>query len=241
MKIIIANWKMYLDAKAAVALAKKIRTVKSKNIVIVAPSFTDIAPVKTALGKSKIALSAQDMATTDCGAYTGAVCGKDLKALGVKYVILGHSERRKYFGETYEMVNKKIKHALAVGLIPILCVGESAEEKRAGKTISIVAAQLKTALQGINIPLRQGYAGQVKKMFIAYEPIWAIGTGNPENPEDANKVQTFIKSKVPSAKILYGGSVDPKNFAEFLAQPNIDGLLVGGASTKWEQFKEIIK
>lgn len=222
---------MYLDAKAAVILAKKIWTVKTKNTVILAPSFTDIALVKTALGKSKIALSAQDMATTDCGAYTGAVCGKDLKALGVEYVILGHSERRKYFGETYEMVNKKIKLALKIGLLPILCVGESAEEKRAKKTLSVVAAQLKMALAGI----------KNKKIIIAYEPVWAIGTGNPENPKDANDVQIFIKSKVPSAKVLYGGSVDSKNFASFLAQKNIDGLLVGGASTKWEEFSKIIK
>lgn len=231
MKIIIANWKMYLDAKAAVALAKKIRTVKSKNAVIVAPSFADIAPVKTALGKSKVALSAQDMATTDCGAYTGAVCGKDLKGLGVKYVILGHSERRKYFGETYEMVNKKIKLALKIGLLPILCVGESAEEKRAGKTLSVVASQLKTALAGI----------KNKKIIIAYEPIWAIGTGNPENPEDANKVQGEIKKFTGDVPVLYGGSVDSKNFTGFLAQKNIDGLLVGGASTKWEEFSKIIK
>lgn len=229
-KIIIANWKMYLDAKAAVVLAKKIRTVKSKNTIIIAPSFTDIAPVKKALGKSKIAISSQDMAPTDCGAYTGSVCGKDLKELGVKYVILGHSERRKYFGETYEMVNKKIKHAQKIGLIPILCVGERDIEKRAGKTLPVVASQLKTALRGVS----------AQKLIIAYEPVWAIGTGNPENPENANMVQGEIKKQVGNAPVLYGGSVDAKNFAGFLAQKNIDGLLVGGASTKWEEFKKII-
>ena len=156
MKIIIANWKMYLDAKVAVALAKKIKTIKTKNTIILAPSFTDIAPVKTAIGKSKITLSAQDMAPTDCGAYTGSICGKDLKELGVKYVILGHSERRKYFGETYEMVNKKIKHALKIGLLPILCVGESEKEKKAGKTLKVDTKS----------------SGNLKGIFIGIRTIW---------------------------------------------------------------------
>ena len=211
-------------------MAKKIKTAKIKNTVVLAPSFTDIAPVKTAIGKSKIALAAQDMAPTNCGAYTGSVCGKDLKELGVKYVILGHSERRKYFGETYKMVNKKIKHAIEIGLVPVLCVGESSQEKKAGKTLGVVRSQLKTALEKIN----------TNNIIIAYEPIWAVGTGNPENPQDANLVQGEIKKQAGNVPVLYGGSVDSKNFAEFLAQENIDGLLVGGASTKWEQFSKII-
>ena len=228
MKIIIANWKMYLPVKDAIVLAKKIKTAKTKNKVIIAPSFPIISAVKKVCGALDVA--SQDVSWADYGAYTGEVAAVDLKELGCQYAIIAHSERRKYANETYERANTKIIQSQKAGLTPVLCVGESIEEKRAGKTLEVVKNQLKVALKNID----------TKNFIIAYEPIWAIGTGNPENPQNANMVQGEIKKQVGDVPVLYGGSVDKDNFASFLAEKNIDGLLVGGASTKWEQFKKII-
>ncbi len=235
MKIIIANWKMYLNGKDAVALAKKLAPLRqgsagqAKNKIILAPSFTALPAVAKVAGK--LDLAGQNMSWQGYGAYTGEICGEELKLLGCEYIILGHSERRKYCKETDEMIGQKVKYAQKLGLTPVLCVGETEEEKKAGKTLEVVKRQLKIALDGVD----------TKKLIVAYEPVWAIGTGNPENPENANMVQGEIKKQAGNAPVLYGGSVDSKNFAGFLAQKNIDGLLVGGASTKWDEFSKIIK
>ncbi len=241
MKIIIANWKMYLSEKDAIALAVKIAKVKTGNKVILAPSFTAIPAVTKAV---KLSIAGQNMFWQGYGAYTGEICGEELKSLGCKYVILGHSERRKYYKETDEMIRQKVEYAQKLGLTPVLCVGETEEEKKAGKTLEVVKRQLKIALQTIGL-------AKPNKIIIAYEPVWAIGTGNPENPQNANMVQGEIKKQAgtllrqgsagQALPVLYGGSVDSKNFSGFLAEKNIDGFLVGGASTKWEEFKEIIQ
>ncbi len=249
---------MYLSEKDAIALAKKIAKVKTGNKVILAPSFTAIPAVGRAV---KLPIAGQNMFWQGYGAYTGEICGEELKSLGCKYVILGHSERRKYYKETDEMIGQKVKYAQKLGLTPVLCVGETEEEKKAGKTLEVVKRQLKIALLHMSFPRRResriftgspnsrpdaGLVGDdnkvdTKKLIIAYEPVWAIGTGNPENPQNANMVQGEIKKQAGNAPVLYGGSVDSKNFAGFLAQKNIDGLLVGGASTKWDEFSKIIK
>ena len=230
-KIIVANWKMYLSAKDAVFLAKKVAKIRLRNkSLVLAPPFTAVEAVKKVAGKN-VSLAGQDVFWSDYGAYTGEICGKDLKDLGCEYVIVGHSERRKYFQETDEMANKKVRYAQKTGLTPILCVGETVGEKKAGRTLDIIRRQLTIALNGAN----------AKKIIIAYEPVWAIGTGNPENPRNADVVQGEIKKITGANIVLYGGSIDKNNFAEFLAQKSIDGLLIGGASAKWDELKEIIK
>ncbi|MFA5133687.1 MAG: triose-phosphate isomerase [Patescibacteria group bacterium] len=233
MKIIVGNWKMYLDEKQSVAFAKKLNKLTPKHKFIICPSFTSIEPVGRVLDFKKMSLGSQDAFWSDFGAYTGEVSALDLKRLKCKYIILGHSERRKYFGETYETVNKKLKHVLEIGLTPIVCVGESAEERKAKKTWAVIKKQLDTAFRGIK---------KDKQILVAYEPIWAIGTGNPETPEDANKIQKAIKKnlKSPKIKVLYGGSVDAKNYKSFLKEKNIDGLLIGGASVKFKEISKII-
>lgn len=233
-KIIIANWKMYLGTHKAVILAKKIRDAQKKHEVIIAPSFTAIEEVAMVLAQSGIDVCAQNMFYDDYGAYTGEICGQDLLDIGCKYVILGHSERRKYFKETYEMVNKKLLRALKLGLKPIICVGEELNERRAGKTWDILKHQLKTALKGIK---------KSDEIIIAYEPIWAIGTGHPETPKDAEKIHKAIKKFFldRNDKVVYGGSIDENNAKNFLKISDIDGLLVGGASANSDKFSKIIK
>jgi triosephosphate isomerase len=229
-KFIVANWKMYLDVKTSVFLARKIKVVKTKHRVVLAPTMPAMAQVKKACGK--LAVAAQDVSWAERGAYTGEMAAADLKEAGCKYAIIAHSERRKYAGETYERANQKIAQCLKSGLTPILCVGESEAEKKSGKTLEVIAAQLSAALKNIAVG---------KKMIVAYEPIWAIGTGNSETPENANLVQGAIKKQAGDIPVLYGGSVDSKNFSSFLAQKNIDGLLIGGASTKWEEIRVILR
>jgi len=225
---------MYLDEKQSVALVKKLNKLSLKHKFIICPSFTAIEPVSRVLDFKKANLASQDAFWADFGAYTGEVSAIDLKRLKCKYIILGHSERRKYFSETYDIVNKKLKHILEVGLTPIVCVGESAEERKAGQTLAVIKKQLDQAFRGIE----KGRAA-----IVAYEPIWAIGTGNPETPEDANKIQEAIKKYLKSEKIkvLYGGSVDAKNYKSFLIEKNIDGLLIGGASVKLNEISKIIQ
>jgi triosephosphate isomerase (TIM) len=233
MKLIVGNWKMYLDEKEAVALAKKLNKLSPKHKVVICPGFTAIEPISRILDFKKIGLGSQDAFWADFGAYTGEISALDLKRLKCKYIILGHSERRKYFNETYDIVNKKLKHVLETGLTPIVCVGESAEERKAGKTWAVIKKQLDETFRGIK---------KDKPVILAYEPIWAIGTGNPETPEDADKIQGAIKKylKLEKIKVLYGGSADAKNYKSFLAEKNIDGLLIGGASVKFAEIKNII-
>ena len=208
-----------------------------------APSFVALKPVADCLRKGAIAVAAQDCFWAEQGAYTGEVSPPMLRDAGCKYVIIGHSERRALFGETDEGVNKKAQALLAHGLTPIICVGESLTERDEGATFTKIEQQVRAALQGID-------TAQVGQLVIAYEPIWAIGTGKTATPEQAQEVHAFIRKLVagiagPEAadacRIQYGGSVKPDNIDALMAQPDIDGALVGGASLEVESFVRIVK
>lgn len=244
--IIAGNWKMNKTAEETKALIQGliplVRNVDSVDIVV-CPTFVNLSAAAEALKGTNIALGAQNMHFEKSGAYTGEISAEMLLALGVKYVILGHSERRQFFGETDEGVNKKAKAALEAGLIPIVCVGETLEEREAGITAEIVCKQTKLALLGLS-------ASQASRVVIAYEPIWAIGTGKTATAEDANDTIGAIRGAVKdvygeacaqSLRIQYGGSMKPSNASELMAKPEIDGGLIGGAALKAEDFSQIIK
>lgn len=244
--IIAGNWKMYKTVDESVALVKAMRPALEgigDIEVVVCPPFLSLPHVAEALRGSKIGVGAQDMFWKDEGAYTGEVSPVMLKPF-CHYVILGHSERRQYFGETDETVNRKVKAALAHGLIPIVCVGENLAQNEAGQTQEIVEAQVRGALDGLT-------AEQVAGIVVAYEPVWAIGTGKPATGAGANEtIRTAVRQTVAglfgdaaaqALRIQYGGSVKPGNIAEFMSQPDIDGALVGGASLKAEDFVEIVR
>jgi triosephosphate isomerase len=214
----------------------------TENEVILCVPYIDIFYANLNLQGTNIKLGAQNMHFEEKGAYTGEVSGAMLKSIGVEYVIIGHSERRQYFAETDETVNKKIKAAFANGLKPIVCVGESLEEKEAGKTAEIITNQTKLALEGLT-------NDQVRNTIIAYEPIWAIGTGKTATSEDANNSIKCIRNKISeiygndvaeSVIIQYGGSVKSTNAKELFETSDIDGGLIGGASLKAEEFSKIV-
>ena len=243
--IIAGNWKMNKTPSEAKALIEEMKPLLSKTkwceMVLCVP-FTDIQTAVKAAKGSKIAIGAENMHYEKSGAFTGEISADMLKELGVKYVIIGHSERRQYFNETDEACNKKVLVALENGLRPILCVGESLTEREQDVTMEVIRKQIKIALQGVAVE-------DIKKVVIAYEPIWAIGTGKTATAEQANEVCNAIRATIRhlygarvarSVTIQYGGSMNPKNAAELLAQPDIDGGLIGGASLKPEQFVEII-
>ncbi|HBN96722.1 MAG TPA: triose-phosphate isomerase [Firmicutes bacterium] len=242
--IIAGNWKMHKNVGEAIELARKLDELvleSSVEVVICAP-FTCLSSLN-ALGLSKVKIGAQNMYFADQGAYTGEVSAAMLEDVGCEYVILGHSERREIFKEDDELINKKVLKALEVGLRPILCVGETLAQRKAGETENIVVAQTTKGLAGVN-------PEQIDQVVIAYEPIWAIGTGETSNGNDANQVigsirQTLSKLFGPElaqkVRIQYGGSVKPGNITEFMDQPEIDGALVGGASLNVEDFVGIIK
>ncbi|OQX56086.1 MAG: triose-phosphate isomerase [Candidatus Cloacimonas sp. 4484_209] len=241
--LVAGNWKMNKTNDEATTLAKEIvrKTADVKNVdIVICPPFTALAPVYEITKNSNVHLGAQNMFYEDEGAYTGEISGKFLKAAGCEFVIIGHSERRIYFKETDAVVNKKIKKALSLGLIPIVCVGETLEEREMGKTEEVIKREVLEALK--NQSVRENF-------IFAYEPIWAIGTGKTALPEDANKIHKFIKNIVEqefnigldNLRVLYGGSVKPKNAAVLIEQPAIDGSLVGGASLNSESFAKIIK
>ncbi len=236
-KLIIANWKMNpRTVSEAIRLAKSC----DKNEVVIAPPFV----FSEAVGKviKKAVLGAQDIFWEDKGPYTGEVSYRQLESVGTKYVIIGHSERRA-MGETDEIINKKAKFALAHGLRVILCVGEKSDVRRRGMAAAkkFVASQLERDLQGaISSKLK------VSSLIIAYEPIWAIGTGKNETPKNASKIAGFIKELLVKSykfkvRVLYGGSINSENAGSFLVSRDIDGLLVGGASLKTGEFNKIIK
>lgn len=210
--------------------------------IYIAPVFVALDRVREVVSSSNIKLAAQNMYYEDSGAFTGEVSPKMLKELGVQAVIIGHSERRRIFGETDELINKKIKKALAEGLTPIFCIGETLEERQKGLTFCVLEKQVREGLYGIN-------AEEVKRVVIAYEPVWAIGTGVVATPEQAQEAHEFVRSLLTkiysdevaqSVTILYGGSVTPENFFGLFVKPDIDGALVGGASLK-ESFVELAK
>jgi len=232
--IIAGNWKMFKTAGEAIAFANEVKgkaEIDGVESVICAP-FTALPALADALKGTTIKIGAQNLHFEDSGAFTGEISGVMLKDLGVHYVIIGHSERRQYFAETDEIVNKKVFAAFKHGLTPIICVGEKLEEREAGKTKDVCKVQTEGALKGLT-------AEQAAQAVIAYEPIWAIGTGKSSTAEDANEVIGYIRSVVAGLfgeeaaakiRIQYGGSVKPNNVAEYLGQSEIDGALVGGAS-----------
>lgn len=244
--IIAGNWKMNNTIKESLELIKGIHygyTSNGEIEVVVAPPFTALSKIADFLQDSYIKVAAQDLFWEDSGAYTGAIPGGLIKDAGADYVIIGHSERRQYFYETDETVNKKIKAALKYQLIPIVCVGETLAERESDQIETIIGKQLVVGLQGLT-------PQEIQDLVIAYEPIWAIGTGKTATPDQAEEVHVFIRNLIArefnqesadKLRILYGGSVKPSNSKELLSLPNIDGALVGGASLKAEDFLGIIK
>jgi triosephosphate isomerase (TIM) len=244
--LIIANWKMHKTIPEAVRFAMDLVKVfegKTEADIVLSPPFTALRSVMDILKGSTIALSAQNLYWEDEGAYTGEVSAPLLVNAGCSYVILGHSERRKYFGETDEQIHKKLKAALAHNLIPILCVGETLSEREAGRTFTVVETQLERIL----LPLPKE---TLQKLVIAYEPVWATGTGKNASPAQAGEVHHHIRQflkerlaikKAERIRILYGGSVSPANTKALMIEHVIDGLLVGNAGLESESFIKIIQ
>ena len=241
---IAGNWKMFKTKAEAIAFAEEFRELYKDTDVqtaICAP-FTNLEALKEAFAGTEIKVGAQNVHFADEGAFTGEISVSMLEEIGVDFCIVGHSERRQYFGETDETVNKKLKKLFEGPIRPILCVGESLEERDADKAFDVVGGQIKADLEGIN-------AADVKKLVIAYEPIWAIGTGRTATPEHAEEMCAFIRKTLielygeevsDEVIIQYGGSVKPANATEIMNMDEIDGALVGGASLKPKDFMEII-
>jgi len=242
-KIFMAgNWKMNMTEAEALEFVKQVKPLVkdvTDKTMLICPPLVAISKLKEALAGSNIALGSQNMHFEDKGAFTGEVSGPMLKAVGAEYVILGHSERRQYFCETDEIVNKKLKAALKHKLLPIVCCGETLEQREKNETMKVIEDQIKGSLAGLS-------KDEWKQTTIAYEPIWAIGTGKTASPEQAQEVHAFIRGLLPAevaqeVRILYGGSVKPDNVKELMAKPDIDGGLVGGASLKPESFAGLVK
>lgn len=242
--IIAGNWKMNKTAAEAEILINELKPLvaKSKPEVVICVPYTDLWIAKKAIEGSKIKLGAENVAWADSGAFTGEISADMLKEIGVEYVIIGHSERRQYFGETDATVNMRMKQALTKGLKPIVCVGETLEQREKNRTKKVLKKQI---LEGFKDIIESDFSNIV----IAYEPVWAIGTGKTATAEDANKTIGFIRSLIKktwgnevakSLRIQYGGSMKPSNAKELMAMRNIDGGLIGGASLKAADFKEII-
>lgn len=244
--IIAGNWKMNKTVSEAIAFVRELKVSLAGFggvEVVVCPPFTALALVAEALRGTDIAVGAQDVYWEDKGAFTGEISPVMLKEAGCRYVIIGHSERRQFFGETSEAVNRKVKTVFSQGLTPIMCVGEMLAEREAGITEKVVRTQTEGGLAGLT-------PEQVAGMVIAYEPVWAIGTGKTASDDDAQQVIGFIRSRVKAlygagaaeqVRIQYGGSVKPANTAGLIARPDIDGALVGGASLEVESFTGIIR
>ena len=244
--IIAGNWTMNKTPSETKAFAEEFKALLPKtkwcDIVLCVP-FVDAPAAVRAFKNSRIAVGAENLYYEKSGAFTGEVSADMLADLGVKYVIVGHSERRQYFGETDAIVNKKVHAALGAGLNPIICVGESLEQREMGVTMELIALQVKSAFAGVA-------PEQARKCVVAYEPIWAIGTGKTATGEQAAEVCTFIRATIRamygarvarSVTIQYGGSMNPKNAAELLSHEHIDGGLIGGASLKPEELMQIVR
>jgi len=240
------NWKMYKTIPEAVEMVKALKEESPQLMdaeLVVIPPYTMLNEVKKVIEGSTIQLGAQNIFWEEKGAFTGEVSPPMLKDAGCQYVTVGHSERRQYFGETNETVNKKIKAALAHELTPIMCIGESLEEREKGNTMGKVETQINSGLEGLG-------KDEIRRIVIAYEPIWAIGTGVTATPSQAEEVHRFIRKKLTEkygneiasyAIILYGGSVKPANTYSILKENNINGALVGGASLEADSFIQITK
>ncbi|WP_372797527.1 triose-phosphate isomerase [Pontiella sp.] len=245
-KIIAGNWKMNKTVEEAVELATAVKRELADCTevdVVLCPPFTALKSVSDVVSETQIAVGSQNMSSEDEGAYTGEICHTMLKELFVRYVILGHSERREYYKETDEWINKKVIKALEKNLRPILCVGETLEERESGNMEKVVELQVREGLKGVS-------ADAYTELVIAYEPVWAIGTGKTASAEQAQEVHAFIRATVKdmvgaeaadAVRIQYGGSMKPANAAELLGQPDIDGGLIGGAALDAGSFAEIVK
>lgn len=242
--IIAGNWKMFKTVSEAISFVNEVKgsTVEGVESVICSP-FTNLPALVEATKGTNVHVGAQNLHFEDNGAFTGEISGVMLKDLGVEYVIIGHSERRAYFAESNEIVNKKVVAAFKHGLKPILCVGEKLEEREAGQTKDVCKVQTEAAFAGLS-------AEQAAQVVIAYEPIWAIGTGKSSTAEDAQDVIGYIRTLVSGlygaavadvVRIQYGGSVKPNNIAEYMAQPDIDGALVGGASLESASYVQLVQ
>jgi triosephosphate isomerase len=243
--LIAGNWKMFKTSQEANETASKLVelvTDASHTEIMIAPPFTALSTVAEIVKGSNVSLGAQNLFWENEGAYTGEISSAMLVSTGCRYVIIGHSERRQFFGETDEMVNKKINSAVKNGLIPILCLGESEKERDADETFSILDKQIKRGLESFS-------SENLKTLVIAYEPIWAIGTGKTASSDQAQEVHCFLRESLDklfnsslseSIRILYGGSVKPDNIKELMEKPDVDGALVGGASLQAESFSKIV-
>lgn len=242
--IIAGNWKMNKTPEEAKELVTAlVPLVKdAKCDVVICPPFVDLCAVKPIIAGTNIHLGVQNIHWAEKGAFTGEISADMLKAHGVEYAIVGHSERRQYFGETDATVNQRAKAAIAAGITPIICVGESLEQRESGVTNAVVSGQTKAALDGIE-------SKDVETLVIAYEPIWAIGTGKTATKEDANATIAVIRGAIAEVygkdvaekvRIQYGGSMNPKNASELMSMPEIDGGLIGGASLKAEDFSKVV-
>lgn len=248
-KLVAGNWKMNQDYTSGKALFSEILTMVQDEVlgnqeVVVCPPYIHLSTLgQLAKTSSKVSLGAQNCHQAAAGAYTGEVSAAMIQSVGARYVILGHSERRQYYGETDAVLAEKTNTVLANGLKPIFCIGETLQERESGKFLEIIASQLKNGIFHLN-------ADQFAEVVLAYEPVWAIGTGLTATPEQAQEVHAFIRQEIAkqydtatadNCTILYGGSCNPKNASELFAQPDIDGGLIGGASLKSRDFVDIVK
>jgi len=242
--LVAGNWKMHRTVPEAVELIQQLRDgyTAGRAEVMVAPPFTALEAVSRALETSEIALGAQNVHWEAQGAFTGEISAGMLKALGCAYVIVGHSERRQLFGETDSSVSKKARAVLHAGMRPLVCIGETLAERDAGRTLPVCAAQLQGSLAGVAVE-------EMTHVVLAYEPVWAIGTGRNATPAQAQEVHAHVREQLvrlfgrpvgESVRILYGGSVKADNAAELLGQADVDGALVGGASLKAQEFLAIV-
>lgn len=243
--IVVGNWKMNVTIKEAIRLVTELKGMlsgKQEVEVVVAPDYISLHPVCIALQDVKIGVAAQNMFWEDSGAYTGEVSAAMLLDVGCSYVILGHSERRQHFGETDQQVRTKLKSALDQDLVPIICVGETLQQRQKNQTADVVERQLSEIFQGVNYISGDDF-------IVAYEPIWAIGTGNTASPEQAQEMHGLIRKKLAhifrsdvaeQVRVIYGGSVTPENAGPLMKMPDVDGLLVGGASLEPKDFVRIV-
>lgn len=244
--LIAGNWKMFKTCSEAVETAAQLVKLVAGTTdidVMIAPPFTALAPVSDVVRGSCVSLGAQNLFWETQGAFTGEISSAMLVSAGCKYVIIGHSERRQYFNETDETVNKRIQAAVNNDLIPVMCVGESEKERESKDTFSVLDKQVKKGLEGFS-------SDDLERLVIAYEPVWAIGTGKTATSDQVQEVHQFLRSVLEksfgnmlakSIRILYGGSVKPNNIAELMAMPDVDGALVGGASLDPETFSKIVQ
>ncbi len=244
--VIAGNWKMYKTAAESSAFVKEFLPLVSAVTgieIVLAPPYTSLGAVASLTSGTNVGVASQNVHFAAEGAYTGEVSPAMVKDAGARYAIIGHSERRQHFAETDDSVNRKVKAVLAAGIVPIMCLGETLEEREAGKTFEVAGRQLRAGLQGIS-------ETECDRIVVAYEPIWAIGTGKTATPEQAQEVHAFLRGilkelrgagAADAMRILYGGSVKPDNISDLMTRADIDGALVGGASLKANSFAAIVK